>query len=99
MIVPLDGVYARRTQRAVVVLPQPDSPTSASVSPAPTSNETSSTARISPTCLRRNPRLMGKNFLRFLTSSSVAGSGMGGHGLVQKTADGLFAPHRQQCWF
>jgi len=38
------GSISRRIERPVVDLPQPDSPTSPSVSPGMTSNDTSSTA-------------------------------------------------------
>ena len=41
---PASGSTMRSTQRAVVLLPQPDSPTRLSVSPRPTSNDTSDTA-------------------------------------------------------
>src|SRR6266545_6318577 len=61
-------------QRAVVVLPQPDSPTRASVSPCLTVNETSSTARTWPMVLRRKPWRMGKNLRSCLTSSSASGA-------------------------
>src|SRR6266545_1278184 len=89
-------------QRAVVVLPQPDSPTRASVSPCLTVNETSSTARTWPMVLRRKPWRMGKNLRSCLTSSSASGvievtvplvelAGMDCHVrlVVQKTAYGL----------
>src|ERR1700716_2654273 len=45
VIVPADGVSSPRTIRAVVVLPDPDSPTSASVRPRVSVNDTPSTAR------------------------------------------------------
>src|SRR5689334_17375130 len=48
----------RSTESAVTLLPQPDSPTTARVSPAPTSKETPSTARTTPSrvkkCVRRS---------------------------------------------
>jgi hypothetical protein len=50
--------------RALTLLPQPDSPTSATVSLSPTSHDTSSTARTTP--LR-----VTKCVLRFLTSRRV----------------------------
>src|SRR5262249_53986197 len=59
---------------AVVVLPQPDSPTSASVSPRLTLKDTSSTARTWPTVLRRKPLWMGKNLRSCFTSSSDSGA-------------------------
>ena len=43
-IAPESGSTMRNTQRAVVVLPQPDSPTRLSVSPRSTANDTSETA-------------------------------------------------------
>ena len=55
---PAVGSIRRSTRRPVVDLPQPDSPTSASVSPRAISKLTSSTARTRPTALRRiRPRL------------------------------------------
>ena len=48
-IVPAVGLYSRTIARPVVLLPQPDSPTSPRVSPRRSSNETPSTARTSPT--------------------------------------------------
>ena len=66
----LRPTYARKIQRAVVLLPHPDSPTSASVSPLLTSKDTSSTARTWPTTVRRKPRRMGKNLRRCFTSRS-----------------------------
>ena len=50
---PDSGRRSRRTVCAVVVLPQPDSPTSASISPRPTVNETPSTARHRASAARR----------------------------------------------
>ena len=47
-IEPLVGSSSRSSSRAVVDLPQPDSPTMPSVSPRITSNETPSTARTAP---------------------------------------------------
>jgi hypothetical protein len=45
---PAVGSSSRTTSRLVVVFPHPDSPTSPSVSPADTENDTSSTARTAP---------------------------------------------------
>ena len=67
-ISPEVGVIARRMQRAVVVLPQPLSPTRDSVSPGRRSKLTSSTARTWPTSRRRSPRRIGKYFRRRRTS-------------------------------
>src|SRR5262245_35970924 len=44
-MLPLVGAFRRTRLRATVDLPQPDSPTSPSVSPASTANDTPSTAR------------------------------------------------------
>ena len=52
----------RRIELAVTDLPQPLSPTTASVSPSPTWNETPSTARLTPSGVR-------KWVCRFSTSS------------------------------
>src|SRR2546427_11639839 len=47
------GIGMRRmSERAVTVLPQPDSPTSPSVSPAASSKDTPSTARTTPSRLK-----------------------------------------------
>jgi hypothetical protein len=58
-------------QRAVVVFPQPLSPTSESVSPRLTKNVTPSTAFTWPTVFWRSPLRMGKYFLSPLTSRST----------------------------
>src|SRR6266496_2055121 len=58
-------------QRAVVVFPQPLSPTSDSVSPRLRKNVTSSTAFTLPTVLWRSPLRMGKYFLSPFTSRST----------------------------
>src|SRR6187397_513447 len=55
--------------RAVVDLPQPDSPTIPTVSPLAIENETSSTARTVLRALNRSPRT-GKCLVRPLTCSS-----------------------------
>src|SRR3990172_9023455 len=64
-------------QRPAVVLPQPLSPTSPSVSPRRMLKLTSSTALTWPTTRLRTPRRMGKYILRFFTSNkwSVSISG------------------------
>src|SRR4051794_19153082 len=75
--------------RAVVDLPQPDSPTMPTVSPLAMENETSSTARTVLLMANRPPRT-GKCFVRPLTCSSGCampprssmGSSMSGNGLV-----------------
>jgi hypothetical protein len=65
LICPLVGRSRPMIILAIVVLPEPDSPTIASDSPSPTVNDTSSTATRSPNSLRR-----------FATLST---SGTGGH--------------------
>src|ERR1700730_5614741 len=52
----------------VVVLPQPDSPTSPSVLPGDSVNEIESTARTSPACQPSIPPRTGKCLVRFFTS-------------------------------
>ena len=52
---PLVGRSSWRTQRPVVVLPQPDSPTRPSVSPRRIVKLTPSTARTTPTCRPKKP--------------------------------------------
>ncbi|SLJ82627.1 Uncharacterised protein [Mycobacteroides abscessus subsp. abscessus] len=60
---------------SVVDLPDPDSPTSASVRPARTSKPMPSTARTSPVRLRRiTPEVIGKVFTRSVTRSTTGGS-------------------------
>ena len=54
--------------RPSVVLPEPDSPTTPTVSPSRTTSETPSTAFTWPTVRRRKPRLIGN---QTLTSSAV----------------------------
>src|SRR5688500_10337605 len=69
------GSINRRMVRPVVDLPQPDSPTSPSVSPGMTSNDTSSTAWTRATSRESSPPRIGKYFLRFRTLRR--GSAMG----------------------
>ena len=58
------------TQRAMVDLPHPDSPTTPSVSPLLTEKETPSTARTRPISFwKMIPRVIGKCFSRFSTVS------------------------------
>ena len=57
---PAVGGMSRRMALPAVVLPQPDSPTSASVRPLRITSETPSTAFTWPTTWRRMPRRMGK---------------------------------------
>ena len=55
VMLPLDGSTRRSTLRATVDLPQPDSPTSPSVSPAATEKLTPSTACTVPIRRRNTP--------------------------------------------
>src|SRR3990167_8005212 len=72
MTSPSVGSIRRRIKRPVVDLPQPDSPTIPKVSPSRTKRSSPSTALTAPTCLeKRMPRLIGKCFLRPLTSNST----------------------------
>ncbi len=57
------------SSRASVDLPQPDSPTTPSVSPFMTEKETPSTALTWPCARLRKPPLMGKCFFRSVTVS------------------------------
>src|SRR6185312_7002719 len=71
MLPPL-GSISRRMRRPSVLFPDPDSPTSPSVSPFAMSNDTPSTARTSPEAPPPNmdsPK--GKVLVRFLISSSA----------------------------
>ena len=67
---PAVGSISRSTQRPVVLLPQPDSPTTPSVSPAASSKLTPSTACTWSTTRRSTPPRIGKCFFRSLTCSS-----------------------------
>ena len=61
------------SSRAVVLLPQPVSPTMPSVSPRITSNDTPSTACTAPTCRwKMIPRVIGKCLTRSRTSISAS---------------------------
>ncbi len=71
-ILPPVGSYSRRMVRPTVDLPQPDSPTSPSVSPLWIEKLTSSTALMSPMCRSsRMPLLIGNQTLRFSISTSA----------------------------
>ena len=72
-IVPLVGSSSRMIRRAVVVLPQPVSPTIPSVSPRSTSKETPSTACTAPIWRwKMIPRVSGKCLTRSRTSTSAS---------------------------
>src|SRR5215510_5825292 len=73
-ILPAVGSISRSTVRPTVVLPQPDSPTSPSVSPAAIVKLTPSTANTMPRARCSSPLRMGKYFLRSRTSSTVSGT-------------------------
>src|SRR6266850_1919577 len=69
MISPASRFIRCINSRAVVDLPQPDSPTIPTVSPLVMSNDTSSTARTVLRLLKRSPRT-GKCFVNPLTCSN-----------------------------
>ncbi len=71
-IVPDVGSSSRRISRAVVDLPQPDSPTIPSVSPRRTVSVTSSTACTSALPRANTPCLTGKRFVRCSSSTRFA---------------------------
>ena len=72
MICPPVGSSSRVSSRPVVVLPQPDSPTTPSVCPAATEKLTSSTACTAPTfCRMMMPLVTGKCLVSPVTSSSA----------------------------
>ena len=62
------GSSSRSTSLAVVVLPQPDSPTRPRVWPRPTEKFTPSTARTTPIVLAKTPRFTGKCLVRLRAS-------------------------------
>src|SRR5215472_6855603 len=70
-IEPVVGSSRRRMQRPIVVLPEPDSPTSPSVSPRLMLNETPSTALTSATWRENTPAVIGKYFVTPSTSTSA----------------------------
>ncbi len=86
------GLGTRRmTESAVTLLPQPDSPTMARVSPRRTLNETSSTAL-------NSPELVKKTVCRPFTSRTVASLGAS---LISRAASGQGCreAHRRTGWF
>ena len=56
-----------------VVLPEPDSPTTPTVSPSRTASDTPSTALTWPTVRRKRPRLIGNQTLR-LSALAIVGA-------------------------
>jgi hypothetical protein len=75
------GSINRRMQRPTVVLPDPDSPTSPSVSPFDTPKLMPSTAFTFATTRARMPRLTGKYLRRSRTTSSVSPAPTGTFGV------------------
>src|SRR6516162_2180712 len=73
---PAVGLISLTIMRAAVDLPQPDSPTMPSVSPARTAKEMPSTANTEPNRRPKMPRRTGKCLTRPSTSRTIAGSGM-----------------------
>ena len=67
---------SRRMARPSVVLPEPDSPTTPSVSPLRNSMLTPSTALMCPTTLRSTPRLTGNQTFRSFASMTTGASGL-----------------------
>ena len=72
---------SRRIARPSVVLPEPDSPTTPSVSPLRTSTLTPSTALMWPTVLRITPRLIGNQTLRSLVLITIGACRLSGGGM------------------
>ena len=70
-MLPAVGSISRSSALPTVVLPQPDSPTSASVRPGWIDSVTSSTARTWPTVRWIKPRLIGKCTFRPSTCSKA----------------------------
>ena len=85
-MLPALGRSRPSTARPVVDLPQPLSPTSASVSPRSTSKLTPSTACTAPTCRLSTPRRIGKCTLRSETVSSGSCPGALAAGFRRATA-------------
>src|SRR3954469_4888542 len=70
-IEPAVGSISRSTVRPTVDLPQPDSPTSASVSPSRIEKLTPSTAYTVPPARCKMPLRIGKCFFKSSTSSTI----------------------------
>ena len=73
-IEPAVGSISLMIVRPSVVLPQPDSPTTPSVSPFLTVRSTPSTARTAPTVCLKTPALIGKCLTRPSTRSKASSS-------------------------
>ena len=76
---PFDEI-SRRIARPSVVLPEPDSPTTPSVSPLRISMLMPSTALMWPTTLRSTPRLIGNQTFKLSVGTTTGASGCGGAG-------------------
>src|SRR5688500_2899648 len=90
MISPSVGLKARRIVRPAVVLPEPLSPTSPSVSPCKMCRLMPSTALTVPAPRPRKPCRSAKCFLRFFTSSNTRrSSGIQFLRFIQKAANSM----------
>src|SRR3954453_6151563 len=76
---PLEEI-SRNSASPSVVLPEPDSPTTPSVSPLRTARLTPSTALICPTVERNRPRLIGNQTFRSSADITTGEFGRGGAG-------------------
>src|SRR5882757_9797774 len=76
---PLEEIR-RSKARPRVVLPEPDSPTTPSVSPLRTARLTPSTALMCPTVERNRPRLIGNQTFKLSADITTGDSGRGGAG-------------------
>src|SRR5437867_3848760 len=86
-VCPGGDAIRRRIDSDVTLLPQPDSPTTASVSPRSTENDTPSTARTTPSRVK-------KYVFRPCTSSSgAAGVGPNSFGRIGPSGISLIASH------
>src|SRR6266542_5027384 len=77
----------RRIDSDVTLLPQPDSPTTASVSPRPTENDTPSTARTTPSRVKKYV------FMPSTSSSGAAGVGPNSFGRIGPSRIALMTSH------
>src|SRR5712691_611448 len=96
-ISPLVGSIARSMQRAVVVFPQPLSPTRPSVSPSSMWKSTPSTARTCPTVRFQKPLRMGKCFCSPATRSKTWGEREVNSSLIEEAAHGVLISHASQA--
>src|SRR6185503_17349590 len=90
---PRDGAYRPTMRRAMVDFPQPDSPTSASVSPLRTANDTSSTACSS---CRGTPSMTRLSHGRDTSKSRPTFSSRSSSALLIEPAGGEIGAHRAQ---